>query len=58
MAKVIGLGESVSPDCLKKIIGQKVEYEDGVYLEKTWDEHGFFKTVICEGKNYDSWGGV
>ena len=44
MAKVIGLVESVCPNCLKKIMGQKVEYEDEVYLEKNCEEHGFFKT--------------
>ena len=48
MAKVIGLVESVCPNCLKKIMGQKVEYEDGVYLEKNCEEHGFFKTLIWE----------
>ena len=58
MAKVIGLVESVCPNCLKKIMGQKVEYEDGVYLEKNCEEHGFFKTLIWEGKNYEDWGGV
>ena len=36
--------ESLCPCCFKKIVGNKVEYEDGVYLEKSCKEHGFFKT--------------
>ena len=41
MAKVIGLVESVCPNCLKKIMGQKVEYEDEVYLEKNCEESAY-----------------
>ena len=50
--------ESLCPCCLKKIVGNKVEYEDGVYLEKSCEEHGFFKTLIWEGKDYKSWSDV
>ena len=58
MGKVINQVESLCPICLKKIIGEKIEYDDGVYLEKTCEEHGFFKTLIWEGKDYESWGGT
>ena len=47
--------ESLCPVCLKKIIGHKVEYDDGVYLEKVCNEHGLFKTLIWEGEGYESW---
>lgn len=55
MEQILSKIESLCPVCLKKIIGQKVEYDDGVYLEKTCEEHGFFKTLIWEGKYYENW---
>lgn len=58
MGKVLSKVESVCPTCLKKVMAQKVEYEDGVYLEKSCEEHGFFKTLIWEGKGYEDWGGI
>lgn len=58
MGKILNQVESLCPYCLKKIVGQKVEYEDGVYLEKTCEEHGFFKTLIWEGKGYEAWSDV
>ena len=47
MAKVIGLVESVCPNCLKKIMGQKVEYEDveNVYVVKDDIEYGMRNVV-------------
>ncbi len=57
MGKIINYIESVCPVCLKKVMAQKVQYDDGVYLEKTCDEHGFFKTLIWEGQDYKDWRG-
>ena len=34
MHNIINYVESVCPVCLKKVMAQKVEYDDGVYLEK------------------------
>ncbi len=53
--KILGEVESLCPYCLEKITGQKIQYEDGVYMEKSCEEHGFFKTLIWEGNDYKSW---
>lgn len=58
MKKILDKVESLCPYCLKKVVGQKVEDEEGVYLEKTCEEHGFFKTLIWEGENYQLWSDV
>lgn len=58
MGRILGQVESLCPYCFKKIVGQKVEYEDKVYLEKSCEEHGFFKTLIWEGKDYETWSDV
>ena len=58
MGIILDKVESLCPCCFKKIVGNKVEYEDGVYLEKSCKEHGFFKTLIWEGKDYKSWSDV
>ena len=49
--------ESVCPVCLKRIPAQRTERDGNIYLEKTCPEHGFFQTLIWEGKpDYQSWG--
>lgn len=56
--RVIGLAQSVCPECLKVIPAEKVWKKDGIYLEKTCPEHGSFEALIWEGSlsSYEEWG--
>lgn len=58
MKKILGQVESLCPYCFKKIVGQKIKYEEGVYLEKTCEEHGTFKVLIWEGEDYQNWSDI
>lgn len=58
MAEIIGVTESVCPECLRRIAARRVARADGVYLEKTCPEHGDFSTLIWRGdaESYHCWG--
>ena len=43
---------SVCPVCLERIAAERVAYGKNIYLEKTCPEHGFFKTLVWQGKPY------
>ncbi len=56
--KVLGVTESLCPECLARIAARKVAGDDGVYLVKTCPEHGDFRTVIWRGTPaYETWAG-
>ncbi len=53
---IIGRTQSVCPVCLKRIPAERVRENDCVFLKKTCEEHGSFKTVIWRGEpDYLSW---
>ncbi len=53
---VICRTQSICPVCLNRLEAKRVEYEDGVYLEKHCREHGFFRTILWRGRpDYGSW---
>ncbi len=55
-ADVIGRTQSVCPVCLKRIPAERVRENGCVFLRKTCEEHGGFKTVIWRGEpDYLSW---
>ena len=54
--RVIRQTESVCPICLQKVNADIVAYGDEVYMEKTCQEHGAFRTLIWKGApDYESW---
>lgn len=55
---IIGRTESICPECLKVIPGEKVLRKNGIYLEKICPEHGAFEALIWEGsrESYEAWG--
>ncbi len=54
--EIISLTQSVCPICLKQIPAERVKENDCVFLRKTCEEHGGFKTVIWRGEpDYQSW---
>ncbi len=54
--EIIGRTQSVCPVCLKRIPAERIKEGDSVFLRKTCEEHGDFKTVIWRGKpDYLSW---
>jgi 7,8-dihydro-6-hydroxymethylpterin dimethyltransferase len=54
---LLGVTESVCPECLKRIPAQKIIDDDRVYLVKECPEHGIFRVLIWRGKPaYASWG--
>lgn len=54
--EIIGRTQSVCPVCLQRIPAERVKENDSVFLKKTCDEHGDFKTVIWRGApDYLSW---
>lgn len=56
VGRLIRQTESVCPVCLKKVNADIVAYGDEVYMQKTCQEHGFFKTLIWKGApDYESW---
>ena len=54
---VIGKTVSICPVCLKQIPADRVEEEDGIYLEKTCPEHGAFRVLIWNDtkESYFAW---
>ena len=47
--------ESVCPECLKVIPAEIIEKDDQIYMEKTCDEHGFFKDKLSSSARYYKW---
>lgn len=43
---LISKTKSVCPECLKMIDAEKVQYEDGVWIEKYCEEHGQFRALL------------
>lgn len=56
--RTIGMTESICPVCLKVIPAEKTVREEGIYLQKTCEEHGSFEALIWEGtpESYEAWG--
>lgn len=53
---IVGITESVCPECLKRIPARRIAAGDAVYLDKTCAKHGKFRTVIWRGKPaYETW---
>ncbi len=53
---VLGITESVCPECLSVVTARRVARGENVYLEKDCPEHGSFQTVIWRGEPaYTSW---
>ncbi|MBP2661743.1 MAG: Radical domain protein [Firmicutes bacterium] len=53
---ILGITESLCPECLQRIKAKRVEVNHTVYLEKTCKDHGDFCTVIWRGQpSYTSW---
>ena len=53
---ILGITESLCPECLQRIKAKRVEVNHTVYLEKTCKDHGDFCTVIWRGQpSYRSW---
>jgi len=53
---VLGITESVCPECLRKIPAAKVAHGDRIYLKKDCPEHGSFQVLIWQGEPaYTSW---
>jgi uncharacterized radical SAM superfamily Fe-S cluster-containing enzyme len=57
MREIIGETLSLCPECLSRIPAQRVDSGENVYLEKTCQEHGSFKTLIWRGNgaSYLDW---
>jgi uncharacterized radical SAM superfamily Fe-S cluster-containing enzyme len=49
MSEVLSSTASVCPECLQRIPAVRVRDGEDVYLEKTCQQHGFFRTVIWRG---------
>jgi len=48
--------ESVCPECLQRIPAARVQYGEDIYLEKTCQDHGDFRTIIWRGlPAFTSW---
>lgn len=58
--KQIGRTKSICPECLKVILANKVQREDGIYLEKECPDHGQSSVLIWEGslESYEAWGQI
>lgn len=58
--KQIGRTKSICPECLKVIPANKVQREDGIYLEKECPDHGQSSVLIWEGspESYEAWGQI
>ena len=56
--KQIGKTKSICPECLKVISADKVQRNDGIYLEKECPDHGQSSVLIWEGslESYEAWG--
>jgi len=53
---ILGITESVCPECLKRIPAQRIAVGDEVYLDKACPEHGSFRTAIWRGQpSHESW---
>jgi uncharacterized radical SAM superfamily Fe-S cluster-containing enzyme len=54
--RILAQTESVCPHCLKKLTAYKILRGDEVYLSKSCEQHGEFKTVVWRGRPaYESW---
>ncbi len=52
----LGVTESLCPECLKRIPAKKVAMGADIFLVKTCDAHGEFRTIIWRGlPDYQSW---
>lgn len=49
MTDILSETESVCPECLARIPAFRVREDENVYLEKTCQQHGSFRTVIWRG---------
>jgi len=47
--------ESVCPECLKRIPAEIIERDEQIWMEKTCDEHGFFKDKLSSSAKYYKW---
>lgn len=47
--------KSVCPECLKVIPAEIIEKDDQIWMEKTCDEHGFFKDRLSSSARYYKW---
>jgi len=57
MKSIIGETKSLCPVCLNVIPAARVEDGQDVYLEKTCQDHGDFRTIIWRGApTYQQWG--
>ncbi len=58
--KQIGKTKSICPECLKVISADKVQRNDGIYLEKECPDHGQSSVLIWEGslESYEAWGRI
>lgn len=55
-ANILGITESLCPECLQRIQAKRVAVDQNVYLEKTCKDHGDFSTIIWRGEPpYASW---
>jgi uncharacterized radical SAM superfamily Fe-S cluster-containing enzyme len=53
---VLGMTESLCPQCLARVPAERIAISDKVFLEKKCPEHGDFRTIIWRGKpDYESW---
>lgn len=53
---VLGVTESVCPQCLRRITAKRIEIGEDVYLDKICPSHGNFRTIIWRGQpSYHSW---
>lgn len=56
--EVLGVTESLCPECLARLQARKVAVDEDVYLVKTCPEHGDFRTIIWRGPPaYEAWAG-
>jgi uncharacterized radical SAM superfamily Fe-S cluster-containing enzyme len=57
MKEVISETRSLCPKCLSVIPASKVSEDEGVFLEKTCPDHGYFKALLWRGApTYEDWG--
>ncbi|MCA9961284.1 MAG: hypothetical protein KC443_19725, partial [Anaerolineales bacterium] len=53
---ILSTTESVCPQCLARVVAERVLRDDTVYLRKTCAEHGTFETAVWRGANsYAGW---
>ncbi len=52
LSEAIGTTHSLCPECFKKIEAKKYIENDKVFLEKSCEEHGEFKTIISHDSDF------